>query len=1658
LKGEFRKFYESAGRNGTAGGSVRDIPAALPAPAGDLRSRLRIKGTRRRTLRVFLFLLLILSGLPLHGEEAAGEETPETPSPALELDVESLRRRIANEASSELMSVTVGSTDVSLLVSGYWKGTLTGSWGMAFTPLGASAASGDSPILFRQEADLTLALWIRKRWFLEASFLDDYDLNTYRAGYQGFPGEFVQYVGVGNTGLDYPAFPYLDLGGDSPSSFGAYGKFGAGPVTIHSLIRYDAAVREERTFVGDRERTYGYVSLDSPLRGLSFVLPDDNINAVPAVYFEDPDGNFTGGGRRWRLAQASEYAVSARYGLVELSSVPKRMVAVSYPGGYGVGASDYGSPSTFLGEVQSRFNPVDLTGYPQPGQRFASPGTPGNIPGVITINGVSSLVIYEPGTFSPFERQSRYGAPTSNAADAALVKLSTGDRISGFEVLPVADISLSANIPLYAGTPSASRSVYEIVGGRVSQDRRSVEERWPLALDYPEIYLPGKTAFSEDIRLRFTNYGGSGYFIGTDVVPGSVQVFRGGVEDPRIRYSPESGTVQLETPAGFNEVIRITYLKQGDQSRIGSLAAGVGAVYDSGRRFSSALGIGMRWNIAGEEFTEEGVSSPGTAGLGAKAAWDYDALKVQVTAGFGFEQPDTTGLYRIAGMEGSEIILGFSDSTSFISEAPVCNPAAPLFPVLYLSDRAPLVYRSFRNTDLFGSTSIMDIGWSGASVVSGESGPYLARDAVLASEILAAEFDVLGSGKWTGFQVPLGEDGAVFESAEQIQVPYRFYDISTKTAWTPVPADLKLIVQFGGLSDEDTGGSSGNENPLLVVEADIPYTGSSGMAVFTLNDEDRRKLLDAKYMRVIIINTGSSPINNKAVLVAPPIVRGSGFRPVTADPGGTISRAPDGNAGSPSVSAVEIWDPSLSNSTVSKLHSGGGQRVLEVKWHDLAAYSDTNAAGVDGRTSAIPLSNYRTLSFFVKGPDPAPPAGSAFRFIVGRGPNSPIALEAKDIDADLFLPGQWSKVEIHYGGGDSAVSVNGVRTGSVSYRPSALRKNGSEAPGMGGYAEDSSGQSGYVALYLEAPGPSLPDGTFSVDEIILEDPSPSYRFNGGTVVEWNRPGELLSAGGTVILEDVKITAALESGVRGDPFTPESELFYGVMNRSRLETKFLGAAVSTDISFLSANDYSYWTAGHSISRSWGPFSLGESFATAPHDRTMNHHFSLGWSSLIRSSFNGDIVYEHEKLQRQWRASLGINPNPETASGVSVNADWRWSENTDRPDRWMPNYAETWARSWEPLLPDLGGGASRRDAHGLLRAVLDTRPVGLEFSVDGTSNFSKSVNSTQSATTGRLDFPFTFGNYRGLLRGERYFIRSLFYGGHDFRSDQYKYLESLADTPLLWFTPPLYSFFNPYLPGTLNRSLLESDSAGITEYGRFSDRLAFTLQFPGSYGLSSLFIPQNLQYQMDRTLEHKMDTRTDVLNTGASLGFQGINMFGAFGAKPLFRFYENDEISHSLGAAAAFPKDEDPSWRIQAEQSMRFYGFLGSQLSLTNTFTAGDTGWIESLSIDWTALAKKTLLGLFYGWAAGKIENRSTWPALSSLAAAEHERLRKESMEMVIDNSGEYTRFSLILGHESIIRVMGRLYLSVFAKLDCTQDEQSETLSFIGTIGTTLNITF
>ncbi|MDR2048249.1 MAG: hypothetical protein LBP69_02215 [Treponema sp.] len=1607
-----------------------------------LRSKRR-RTAQRRTFFPFTALLL----LPVF---SFAQESPQN-------RLESQRRAITEEADSELVRMNVNDSEVSLIARGFWKGTLSVNWGISRSPLGVSPDSEDSPLLFTQEVDLTLSLWIRERWFLEVSFLDDYNLNTYRAGYQGFPGETVQYVGVGNTGLDFPVFPYLDLGGDSPSSFGVYGRFGSGDLSFHSLVRYDAAAREERIFVGDRERSFSNLSPDKPLRGVSFVLPDENISAVPVVYIEDKNGGLTDtGGRKWRLAVPSEYAVSGINGVVELAREPAGMVAVSYPGVSSAGTPGLGNyfdaPGTsYLGDVRAFFAGTNLSQYPQPGGAAA--------PGTVIINGASALVIYEPGTFSPFERQSRYRSPSATSEDAALIRTSSGERIPGFEALPADSLVLSLELPLYSQSGDDSqRGVFELVSAAGQNDRRTPESMWPLAEDYPAIYLPGKQSFTDDISIRFTNYGPAGaYVIGTDVVAGSVQVYRGGILDSQVSYDSGSGTVQLSSPVGFNEVIRITYLKRSEERRLGSLAAGVGLVYKPEEKpFSWEAALGLRWNVGQETYTEEGAVSPGTVGFGGRAAWDYDRLKASVSLGLGFEHPDTTGLYRIAGMEGnSEVVMGLSTSAAFISQAPSVTQELPFSLNLSLSKRADLVYRNYRNADIFGVSKLMPIDWN-APVVSDKQGPYPAMDADM--EIFTAEFDLdassLNGKDWTGFEVPLGEDGKLLEQAKAVVVPLRYYNFSH--------SNITVVVQFGVLSDPDLGTM---ENTNLIVEKrffpTIPASPlPSGWAnnenvTIILDDAKRQKLQNATHMRIVIINNDTASSLQGRLLAARPYSMGASWRAVT------LSSAPPEITGAadPAVSLAEMRDPGLNNGTINRLHPSGVNHVLKVDWDSSIA-----SAGADGRVSEIPLSQYKVLSFFLKTPEARPvtdpPSStpfSSFRFIIGRGPSSfgndnEIALEAAIPAAAFGAPGQWVKVELNYREKKVLIDGNSVPGADLRYRQGVFRRSGTDLYTSG---------SAYIAAFVESSAP-LAAGTFSIDEICLEEPAPSYRLNTGTTLEWIHPEPIISINDTPVLSDFSVNTALETGATGDPFTPESETFTGMQSRSSAEITVLDTAVTGNLSFTVSNEVSYWSAGHGLSRSFGPVSIDERFNTAPYNKNFDHKLSVGLDSLLHAQLSSDIDYEIGKLKRFWDFSTGIDAVENGHPGFSVGADLGYTEKTDRPELWLENYGEAWTRSFPEMLIDSGsvsnGTIRNRDLHGRAAINVARTPLGANLSFDMTSSVSVPLRTTQSSSRGALEFPFVAGRLRGAFRSERTFSRLENGYGEDLGKDIEKYGGSLSASSPLWFTIPVYSIFDPGLEDSLDKTLDNYSSPGETENTRWSELFSVNLFFPERYDPLSLIIPVSFSSRIDRTLDQRLSTRLDVLTFSPALSFSGINLFGAMGTTPVFHFYRNDEFRHSVSGVFSFPKSEQPVWRLQAEQNLAFFGAKGAELDIHNTFTTGSTGWIESIAVLWTVPAEKTLLSLIYDKTMGRLGGADNFPAVKALAASDYERLRRESLELVIDRSGEYGDYSVILGHESLVRILGRLTLSAFSKLNVKLNEYSDTLSFMLNFGTSLSITF
>jgi hypothetical protein len=504
-------------------------------------------------------------------------------------------------------------------------------------------------------------------------------------------------------------------------------------------------------------------------------------------------------------------------------------------------------------------------------------------------------------------------------------------------------------------------------------------------------------------------------------------------------------------------------------------------------------------------------------------------------------------------------------------------------------------------------------------------------------------------------------------------------------------------------------------------------------------------------------------------------------------------------------------------------------------------------------------------------------------------------------------------------------------------------------------------------------------------------------------------------------------------------------------------------------FSVSDDVSGWSAGHSISRSFGPLSVSEFFNVSPPpvDEVMDHRLSLGLDSLVYGNLTSSANLQNRRLNRLWSASAGINPKQNGCPGFSLEGTLNYLEKPEKPETWLSGYGQTWIQSWELMLPDDGSGSeksaiSNRNVKTRAAFVLDWLPVGADISFEGKNEVSIPLELSRSSSNAAIIFPFSFRPVRGNVRLQREISGSFAYTGENIQDDLFRYGENLYNTAPLWRTLPVFSFFDPNLNSAMDTALM--NYTFYSENNRFYESLGINFVFPERYDIPSLFIPVTFSTQLSRTMEQRLDTRLYVLTLGSTLNFSAINLFGAMGSRPVFGFYRNDELRHSISGLVSFPRSEDPLWRVQAEQYMGVYGFRESEMGIDNTYTATSTGWIESFGLVWSIPREKTLLSVIYDAGMKKISGSAFSPALSEIARTEYERLFRETLEIVLDNASEENRiYSFSAGHESVVRITGRLTLTGFVKLTVKRNTYKETpqnnlLGVFLNFGTTLAVTF
>ncbi len=1467
------------------------------------------------------------------------------------------------EAPLSIFSYQLGDDNVDLFVSGSWESSVMGGFGFSWDSDDSSIRRSPFPgfsdgLIFSQSTDLTISLWLADKYFFETSIIDDYNLNTILFGYNA-PDEnsFLQKVRIGNTGLGTVNYSLLSIPEASNDSLGLSAEMRSDRSEHRFTVRFDPAEKSVRSFRGNYSLEETRLSLTEYIQGMFFILPDDNVEDL-TVYVEDGPGTY-------RTATADEVIVSEEEGYVFFREPQDRKIAVHYTkNGVSVGDDTLGQGALAADSdgLGNNTGEIDISGTEQ--FRFSMGSYLGLDMGALKldIDGNTSLLLYKPGVFSPFQLLSVYHVPfeadkiTGKPAEAFLVDtgLFTGDQI-----------------PFSAGFTDKS----VIFTREETTSIRSPVSRYPFAdkVD-PESIIYGRNTniygAPPDKEILVDRYIPAGtYNLGDNVLEGSVEMLVNGRKDSRFKFDPVSGNVTLLFRPSDNDRIDFLYRSRSAASEGGDLVIGTGSRLQLSDNLTAEIGAGLRWNISGGRYTENAGEAPGSLLLSAGMSYKKNGLEFNLDTGISFFNPDTTGIFRLDGMNKGGIPLPVTYSMLYPSAAPSSDP------LLTASSRGKLYYKDYHLYTNTGKSILMDYDWNipQDQIYSysdgGRSGPYIAgtNDEIDGS---AAVFDYdLSAGQWAGGRIPvvLGREGLDLSEISTITLKMKLTDASgtvdihirtgrleedldddgildCETAdfergFNFNPADpsngtANLSMKVGGSFDGKSGNGQIdtedlNDNGFLDEESqdtlvsfasstdfDFP-SGTWQTVTIRLNPDERSRLHNVTAFEIIINETAGGNASGK-LLVGDISFNGSSF--VTSSAAGqevTGDEISESLSGEPGDILAEAFPEVQDIFSITD----DSQKTGRFSWNGTGTWS------AETHTSPANLRDYNKISFYIKftalpdlitfSAENSSGEGISFSFIPS------------------LTPGNWHKCTFDYS--SKTLTVDGIRTDS-----SVLKADSS--------AED------VQTIRISADCTGISEGTVFIDEIHLEDPV--YGVDTGAVSSYSytKEGTVLSVKGRKIISNLTFSGQTRATGRnfaaGFSASQGSDLYtYG-----ELSFLLMGVGLKGNLNVTRDDSNVYFSPGYTVLIPAGKARMEDSFSRIDGSNTLNvtrnDKLSLPYGDILASGgFNTD--YSDNYLLQSWNISIKNSNHPYT---TDTKVKFTMGNRVNPFDGL--SLSETVAESYRLVIPYESDNEDRKTLF-TTNHNLKTEKASFEIkelfstSVEGTGNRDLNHEQTVSIST-----PFTVKKgTSGQLTIKPSYSRSLYIINGLYDDDSF--ITDIAHASGNLSSQKYYLFSVPFYELIASRGSNFTDSASKVDTAVYVPSAEISISRKTGNTVKDLFLPSEAVLSVKNTMKKEWDTETDLKAISFQTSSSVYNLFGMLGSHPFYRWYQTEEISGKTGITAYFPSDDDMSINLSKNRYINFIISKEKSLDIESNLSFSWTDFKSSGSVISSFVRKKPL---------------------------------------------------------------------------------------------------
>ncbi|MBN1696823.1 MAG: hypothetical protein JW881_04860 [Spirochaetales bacterium] len=1474
---------------------------------------------------------------------------------------------LGKEAPESLFELEIGDADVDFFLLGSWTFSLLYATGIVIKPgIGVRMIDYfpgmDQGFFIEQVPDLTLSLWLMERYFLELTYNGTLTDNLIIAGYEGKEGELLQHVYIGNTDINISPYPFLNIADIENSSLGAEVLFQTPAATHELLLRYEYSEEKKKTFEGLREIEEIRFVPEQYMRGRFFLLPDSNVTDL-SVYLEDNDkGTLSGSdGRTYRKATFDEVVLDSAAGTVSLKEYRKGRILVYYKkNGYEVGTDDPGLGVDALPGEDADGN-IDISAPPV--RFYFDMGvhlTQDMGARRITLNGsFDSLLLWEKGVFSPFELSGSYPFTDALPSSPGLVDISLVQKGGTREKTGLPwDVDFSPD------------TMYNrIIAFYDSNPKGDFRNRYPFPDPASVIYGPRRdvTGIHTDYEILVTIKNPLQYYLlEPDIIPGSVYVIRNGIKETRFEVDFTAGILTFLTDISPIDRIEVIYRTRAETMENGDLLFAWGNKTLLNDTTTLMLSAGLRWNALPGSYTEQAYSKMGSLLGSCSFSTALDWLTLTANAGVSFTNPDTTGIFRLLGMEKGGMDMVLSENTVTPSSLP-----APYEPALSLADRGRLFYKNYREYGLLGDVTLKEITWDIPDDqiypyrTGSKTGPYEVRGSAVSRNrsSLVMDFSMPGDDDWVGIQIPAdpGYGPVDLTGIESITISYRSIDLS---------GDIELTLQIGeidedidgdgrldgesspsstGYSFDDTsaaailkigGGPEGEGNGTrnsedtdgnflldpeapgrLVTTSPIGLTPSTtGWQSYTafLSDSQRELLVRSNFLRVVLTDSTGGDVTGK-LLIDRIYLSGPHFwKEITTG---------DNNGERVSVREIDEYLAPLKPpvplageyAAVREIFHPAGeeQKVCEITWDDLDAdeswecinYSLPDTGGI----------RYDEVTFYLAITELTGAGNGELVFSLLDSSDAGIVVTIPASDLDL-IP-EWREVTIELD--TKEIYLGGER---VDWNLSADNDYTTISRFGIGYTSLSSGQ----------------DGTLFIDEIHLKRPVTSLGAAFGFDAEINIEGDIVTIDDFPLVSDLRFREKAMFVTEGfSPLYGQYESSGSFSSLSELSIGLLASGLDAHLLIEGSEDTVNVTGGHKlqIPKDECVLSFTDTFTQLPGN---------GGTDIYRAdslevgtgdgAFSGHITTEATCREKTVLQNWGLVTGFSAADSFDLLLTESYSEYyTDiiRPGEW---YLPAWISAWRYIVSsDTGMIGQRKQAFSTVLS-LPVLPVGLEWAT-GVTWISDNVTETQRTfgpgMSYSLSFPITLRrNEKALFILTPGYRRSLAVeqvegGIGGLTDDIAAWGTTIVEHPYLFNQLPFLELFSAQSEETFR---MVTEDTGCTSATYIP---AVTLALSRDFGshLYDLFVPSSLEYTMSKEMKKQTDLYDFVNRYNLATRIHAINLFGKFGAYRFFDFYTVDEYVTSVNLD--FSESESTLiWDISIGNYVRFIDEKQNRFSIDN----------------------------------------------------------------------------------------------------------------------------